>query len=474
MERALVWFRRDLRVADNPALWAALAAGYVPVPVYVHAPEEEAPWVPGAASRAWLERSLLALSEALRQRGSGLVVVRGPSLDALRESAQACGARAAFWNRLHEPAARARDAGVERGLRAAGVTVTHFDAGLWCEPSALKTADGRPYRVFTAFWRKLAPGLETLAPPAPAPRELPPLPAGLRSESVRALGLRPRPRWDRAFWDAWEPGEAGAHERLQDFLADAVAGYGDDRDRPDRDGTSGLSPHLHFGEISPRQCLQAVREQAAGDDRAGAMAFLRELAWREFGVHLLHHFPKSTTQDFDARMRGFAWAEPDDLLLEAWRRGHTGVPMVDAGMRQLWERGWMHNRVRMIVASFLCKNLRMHWRQGAAWFWDTLVDADLASNTLGWQWTAGTGADAAPYFRVFNPVTQGRRFDPDGAYVRRWVPELKALPSALVHAPWAAPERLAELAPRYPRQPIVDLKASREAALGAYAALKAR
>ncbi len=470
---AIVWLRQDLRLADQPALAAALDAGLAPIPVYIHAPEEEGGWAPGAASCAWLHHSLAALDADLRQRGSRLTLLRGSTRHALDTLLEATGAEAVFWCRRYEPAALARDAAVKAALRQRGLRADSFNGSLLVEPWTVKTGGGTPYRVFTPFWRAASALLESL-PPADALPERLPDPGELRGAlDLSDLDLLPSPRWDRAFWTHWTPGEAGARDRLAAFLDDPVRRYHDDRNRPDLAGTSALSPHLHFGEISPRQCLQAVRAAGfCGSIAEHAGHFVRELGWREFSHHLLYHYPQTPGEDLNPGFSRFHWAEPEPARLAAWQRGRTGIPIVDAGMRELWSTGWMHNRVRMIVASVLTKNLRYHWRHGAAWFWDTLVDADLANNTQGWQWTAGTGADAAPYFRIFNPVSQSERFDPQGGYVRRWVPELARLPDALLHSPWTDPATLRALAPGYPPAPLVDLRATREAALAAYAALK--
>ncbi|MBX9613869.1 MAG: DNA photolyase family protein [Burkholderiales bacterium] len=468
---AIVWFRRDLRLDDNPALQAALEAGHVPLPVYIHAPEEEGAWTPGAASRAWLHRSLAALDQALRARGSRLTLLRGPSVVALDRLIASTGAEAVFWNRLYEPAIVARDTGVKQHLRARGLRVASFKAALLCEPWEAMTGQGEPYRVFTPFWRKAAAWLD-MAPPRPAPVRLPAPPA-VAGERLDDLRLRPATGWDRRFWEVWSPGEAGALELLDAFVEGAAYGYRVQRDFPDRIGTSRLSPHLHFGEISPRRIVARLRRESwPAGVRPDIERYFSELGWREFSHHLLHHFPHTADSNFDPRFDAFGWVEPEPSVLEAWQRGRTSVPIVDAGMRELWVTGWMHNRVRMIVASFLAKNLRIHWRHGARWFWDTLVDADLANNTQGWQWSAGTGADAAPYFRIFNPVRQAQRFDPAGRYIRRWLPELAALPDSAVHAPWEHPEPLRRLAPDYPQAPRVNLKASREAALAAWRAIR--
>jgi deoxyribodipyrimidine photo-lyase len=475
-DTALVWFRQDLRLADNPALATALAACPRIVPVYVHAPGEEDPWRPGAASNAWRHHSLVALDASLRRLGTRLVIRRGPTLAALCALAVETGATHIYWNRLYEPAAVARDRRVKAALREAGVIAECCNAALLHEPWQVMRDGGGPYRVFTPFWKACQrAGID--APPVAAPQTLPPLPDRVAGLPVDALGLAPRPAWDAGFWSSWQPGEDGAHHALGRFFEDAVARYDDDRNRPDLIGTSRLSPHLHFGEIGPRQVVAAVRRHAAERTAAGllknAEGFVRELGWREFGHHLLWHFPQTTDAPLDGRFAAFPWLDDYGDVLERWQRGRTGIPIVDAGMRELWRTGWMHNRVRMIVASLLAKNLLIPWQEGARWFWETLVDADLASNTLGWQWTAGCGADAAPYFRLFNPVLQGQRFDPAGCYVARWVPELGRLPTRFIHAPWTAPPDVLAAAgvaigSDYPA-PIVDLKATRARALELFA-----
>ena len=444
----IIWFRRDLRVADNPALAAACARADRVVPVYVHAPVEDGDWAPGAASRWWLHHSLERLDARLRRLGAPLLIRRGPSAEALLDLARETGATLVLWNRMYEPLAAARDAAVAARLADAGLAVETSNAAMWIEPDVSRTAAGGPYRVFTPYWRACLPRLDEQPTPIAAPVRIAGI-AGLASLPLAALALRPTIRWDSGLEAAWTPGEDGAQARLETFCKRGLGGYADGRDRPDLEGVSRLSPHLHFGEIGPRQCLAAVRAQVQqrGGDARGAESFLRELGWREFARHVLHHHPHTTTQPLDPRFAGFEWND-DPGLLQAWQRGHTGYPLVDAGMRELWTTGFMHNRVRMVVASLLTKNLRQHWLHGARWFWDTLVDADLASNTLGWQWVAGCGADAAPYFRIFNPDLQAARHDPDGAYRRRWL---------------SGPPPLAT---------VVDFRESRAAALDAYARLK--
>jgi len=473
----LVWFRHDLRLDDHPALAAAARRGAV-VPVFIWAPEEEAPWEPGAASRWWLHHSLRALVAALDRAGAPLVIRRGPTLDALRDLARRFSATHVAWNRRYEPVVVKRDTMLKKTLAADGLEVESFNGSLLFEPVQVATKEGRPYQVFTPFWRALL-SREEPAEPVAAPRRLPPADAGRAgpaSLSVDDLGLLPAIDWADTMRRTWTPGAAGADGRLAAFLGDRVGAYAGDRDRPDREGTSRLSPHLHFGEISPRRVWHAVRAAVGGKPAAritgGAEVYLRELGWREFASHLLYHFPHTTDAPLRSDYARFPWAD-DPVGLRAWQRGRTGFPVVDAGMRQLWGSGWMHNRVRMIVASFLVKDLRVSWLEGARWFWDTLVDADLAANTLGWQWAAGCGADAAPYFRVFNPTSQGTKFDPQGDYVRVWVPELRRLPVGHIHEPAAADtaalvEAGLVLGRGYP-EPIVDHAEARKRALEALA-----
>lgn len=467
MPNAIVWFRNDLRLADNPALHAAMEAGFTPVCVYVHAPEEEGGWEPGAASDAWRHRSLAALDADLHSRGSRLLLRQGPSREALQSLVRESSAQAVFWNRKYEPATQPRDAEIKRELKERGMQVESFNGGLFFEPWSLATQQGGPYKVFTPFWRNALSQWRP-HPLLAAPVSLPPVPDDLASGDIDSLGLLPMPRWDRGFWDTWRPGEAGAHEALEVFIDGALQGYRSDRDRPDRVGTSLMSPHLHFGEIAPWRIAAQLEQSRTAANAQDMDGYLRELGWREFAYHLLHHFPETTTHNLNPRFDGFDWARDDEAQLQAWQQGRTGVPIVDAGMRELWHSGYMHNRVRMIVASWLTKHMRQHWLQGAHWFWDTLVDADLANNTLGWQWVAGTGADASPYFRVFNPVTQAQKFDPDARYITRWVPELAPLPVAARFAPWMHADLARRLAPSYPVAPNVDLALGRDEALAAY------
>ena len=368
----------------------------------------------------------------------------------------------------------ARDRKVEAALRASGLQTDSFNGALLHEPGTTLNQADRPFQVFTAFWRTCLASEEP-SEPLPAPRRVSVPPRQPASLPLAALDLEPKLNWTDGLRAAWQPGTAGAEAELRRFLRDGLLTYAEGRNRPDLVGTSRLSPHLHFGEISPRQVWQAVRRFAESHSVPAAVwrhwQFLTELGWREFGHDLLFHFPHTPEQPLRAEFARFP-RRKHSAWLRAWQRGQTGCPLVDAGMRELWITGWMHNRVRMVVASFLVKNLLLPWQEGARWFWDTLVDADLANNTLGWQWTAGCGADAAPFFRIFNPVSQGERFDPDGCYVRRWVPELGRLPAAWIHRPWEAPPAVlaaagVELGRNYPR-PVVSLLLSRELALEAY------
>ena len=443
----------------------------------MHAPEEDGEWAPGGASRWWLHHSLSELDASLRERGGRLTVRRGGSLDTLLAVARETGAGHVYWNRLYDPARADVDRKVESALREAGLDCQSFNAALLHEPWEIRTGQGDPYRVFTPFWKACAARLDVLPAPLPAPRRVPAVATQPASLALDQLDLLPRVHWDVGLQQSWTPGEAGALTRLDAFADAPIAGYDAGRNRPDRADTSRLSPHLHFGEVSPRQCLAAARNAVAErpSARASADGFVRQIGWREFAHHLLHHFPRTAEAPLDERFAAFPW-EPNDAWVDAWQRGQTGYPIVDAGMRELWQTGWMHNRVRMITASLFTKNLRQPWLRGAQWFWDTLVDADLANNTLGWQWTAGCGADAAPFFRIFNPMLQTERFDPARAYVRRWVPELDRLPDRWIHCPWeASPAVLAEagveLGRNYPR-PIAEFRASRAAALAAYGSIK--
>jgi deoxyribodipyrimidine photo-lyase len=476
----IVWFRRDLRLRDNPALQAAVASGGPVVPLYIWDPEGEGHWAPGAASRWWLHHSLAALAGALEAKGSRLVVAQGPAGDVLERMVDALEATAVYWNRCYEPAVVARDTRIKARLAERGVKAVSNNGALLHEPQTVANRQGQPFQVFTPYWRTcLARAVEE-----PGPREPERLMAPIRwpaTITLETLDLRPRLNWADEWSREWQPGEAGAQAAWRRFLRDRIHAYDEGRDRPGEAGTSKLSAHLHFGEISVRQIWADVKAQGKESGvyppSNGARVFLAELGWREFAHHQLFHFPHTVEEPLREQFRDFPWrSDPGGRLLQAWQRGQTGYPLVDAGLRQLWATGWMHNRVRMVVASFLVKHLRLPWQDGARWFWDTLVDADLANNTLGWQWSAGCGADAAPYFRIFNPVTQATKFDASGRYVAQWVPELARLPVRLRHAPWqASPAEQAaagvELGRTYP-YPIVEHAAARAEALAAYQQLR--
>ncbi len=471
MGTALVWFRRDLRLADNPAL-ATAAARHCCIPVFIHNPMDEGNWAPGGAGRWWLHHSLQALARDLERRGSRLTVLHASdTIACLCRLALDTGAEAVYWNRLYDPLLVLRDREIKSRLRQQGVHAESFAASLLREPWEVRRQDGGHYRTFTPFWRTLQTLPPTAARSGP-PDELTAPHAWPSGTTIPDLDLLPRTGWDRGFHDHWRPGEAGAAAQLVTFLKHRLVGYHDHRDRPALAGTSRLSPHLHWGEISPRRIHDQVTDLAGSHPGEDATAFLTELGWREFAHHLLYHFPEMPETPLDRRFRRFPWARDADTALRAWQRGATGIPIVDAGMRELRATGWMHNRTRMIAGSLLTKNLRVSWQQGEAWFWDTLVDADLASNSMGWQWIQGCGADAAPYFRIFNPIRQGERFDADGEYVRRWVPELAGLPAAHIHSPGTAPAAILDaagirLGRDYPR-PVVDPAVSRREALAAY------
>ena len=478
MSATIVWLRQDLRLQDNPALASAIKRGGAIIPVYILDDAGEGLWPAGGASRWWLHYSLLRLDEALRARGSRLVLARGPSGDGLRTLLKQTGATAVYWNRRYEPAIIARDKTIKAELSASGVEVKSFNSALLFEPHAVQNKAGLPFQVFTPFWKHC----QTLPIEEPVKLSAADFAAPARwpnALELAALNLLPTINWDRGMVVAWQPGEAAALKRLKQFTTQAVGHYSEQRDFPSIEATSALSPHLHFGEIGPRQIWAAVRalskDTGVFPANRGGQVFLSEVGWREFAHHLLYHFPHTPEQPLRADFASFPW-QKNKVQLRAWQQGRTGYPIVDAGLRQLWQTGWMHNRVRMIVASFLVKHLRLSWQEGAAWFWDTLVDADLASNTLGWQWSAGCGADAAPYFRIFNPILQGIKFDEAGAYVRRWVPELGKMPAEFIHQPWEAPMHVLAaagitLGREYPL-PLVDHSEAREAALVALASIR--
>ena len=472
---ALVWFRQDLRLSDNPALTSAADSGRPLVCVFVLDDENAGAWKAGGAARWWLHHSLISLGKDLKALGLRLVLRCGPADQIVPSLAAELDAAEVHWNRCYEPWQIARDTRIKSTLQDAGTEAVSHNASLLQEPWTVRTQGGAPFKVYTPFWKAIrerhVPAPLTL--PAALSAATPP-----ESDDLADWALLPSaPDWATGFPEYWSPGEAGASEKLERFLDEALKGYGDGRNRPDKVSTSRLSPHLHWGEIGPRQIwhrtLAHIEERGGGDK--DAWKFLSEVGWREFSHHLLYHWPSLPERNWRAQFDDFPWQD-DARSFEAWCRGETGYPIVDAGMRELWATGWMHNRVRMIVASFLIKDLLIPWQKGEAWFWDTLVDADLANNAASWQWVAGCGADAAPYFRIFNPVSQGEKFDPNGDYVRTWVPELAGLGKDVIHQPWSASEEELRaagvvLGESYPR-PVVDHKKARKLALSAFEAIK--
>ena len=465
----IVWFREDLRLTDNPALSAAAERGAL-LPVYIQT--EDGTRSLGGATRWWLHHSL----QALRADLGYLSLHRGDPGSILVSLARQTGATAIHWNRRYAPEAIAQDTAVKKHLAEVGLEVRSFNGALLNEPWEIATGSGSPYKVFTPYWKaaRNRPVSDPLLTPTITLLQLPDDNGRLSDWELTPT----TPNWAQSWPNYWQPGEAGAQARLAAFLDEDLNNYSQERDRPDLPSTSRLSPHLHFGEISPRQVHAAVNFQPFQDPMlvSGAEKFMSELGWREFSHHLLYHFPAMTTENWRPAFEAYPWRDSQQDL-DAWRRGQTGYPFVDAGLRELWQTGFMHNRARMIVASFLVKHLRIHWRDGEAWFWDTLVDADIANNAAGWQWVAGSGADAAPYFRIFNPIVQGQKFDPNGAYVRRWCPELAELDTRFIHAPWeASPMELSAagiiLGKSYP-YPIVDHREARAAALEGYQIIKA-
>jgi deoxyribodipyrimidine photo-lyase len=471
----IVWFRQDLRLADNPALNAAAQSGHPVIPLFILDDDTPGDWKMGGASRWWLHHSLAALSRSLVSMGSGLVYRKGLADLIIPSLIEETGAAGVFWNRCYEPFHRERDARIKSVLAGDGLNVQSFNSALLAEPWTVTNKSDAPFRVFSPFWRSVRSQLNP-GDPLKVPGELAPPPIWPASDRLQDWQLLPKhPDWASEFEDIWSPGEAGALDRLENFLENGALHYAEGRDRPDKAITSGLSPHLHFGEISPRQILAATesRRESIGD--RNAEKFFSEIGWREFSYSLLFNNPDLPHANYQAKFDRFQWRSDPEALI-AWQRGQTGYPIVDAGMRELWTTGFMHNRVRMIVASFLIKHLMIDWREGEKWFWDTLVDADLANNSASWQWVAGSGADAAPYFRIFNPITQGEKFDPDGEYVRKWVPEIARLPDKYLNQPWqAGPLILREagikLGETYPK-PIVEHKAARERVLDAFKILK--
>ncbi|MEZ5957871.1 MAG: deoxyribodipyrimidine photo-lyase [Hyphomonadaceae bacterium] len=473
---SLVWLRQDIRLADNPAFAAAVASKRPVVVAFVLDDVTPGAWRLGGASRWWLHHSLAAFSADLKAKGCTLVLRRGRADAVLLELVREIGAGAVFWNRCYEPHAVARDKTLKQALGAQGVEVGSFSGALMHEPWEVKTKGGEPFKVFTPFWR--ACQQVEMRALVSTPKKINAWDGAPSSDPLDDWELLPaKPNWAAGFEPLWAPGEAGALQALGAFVDDRLKTYAEGRDLLGEDATSRLSPHLHFGEISPVQVRCSVEAAVLREPalQRGADKFLAELGWRDFSANLLFNWPTLPEANWRVEFDAFAWRD-DDAAFEAWTKGQTGYPVVDAGMRELWATGYMHNRARMIAASFLIKHLLIDWRRGEKWFWDTLVDADLANNAASWQWVAGSGADASPYFRIFNPVTQGERYDVEGDYVRRWIPELAKLDDEFIHQPWTASADVLEksgvvLGENYPA-PIVDHSAARARALEAFAALR--
>lgn len=456
---AIFWLRQDLRLEDNPALHAASKHPLLALYIW----DEDDPCPPGGAARWWLCRSLISLQRSFKERGVQLVFKQGKPIEIIEKLISEINGCAVYWNRCYEPHAIKRDKEIKSQLKNTGISCESFKASLLAEPWELQTKTDKPYQVFTPFWKAFQ--CLTFPKPLPIP-DIYGYQPSIFSDEIETWGLNPT-LWGSGLQDTWRPGEVGAWEKMNGFLEGRIEKYATHRDFPSENFTSRLSPHLHWGEISPTQIWQ-LAINLYGED---AFPFLRQLAWREFSYHLLFHFPNLPSDPLRPSFKKFPW-ENNSEALKAWQEGKTGYPIVDAGMRELWHTGWMHNRVRLIVASFLVKDLLIPWQKGEEWFWDTLVDADLANNAASWQWVAGCGADAAPFFRIFNPVLQSQKFDPQGVYIKKWVPELKDLDSSHIHAPWEiAPERLREanvkLGENY-HPPIIDHSFARQRALDAF------
>lgn len=463
---AIIWFRRDLRLSDHPALNQAAAFPIIPLFIW----DDKNPDDLGGASQWWLHKSLCSLQKSLNTYGLELILRRGDPLKILEELVTSHNVGSLYWSRCYEPYAIERDKKIKEFFKPF-IQVQSFNASLLTEPWTLKTQAGSPYQMFTPYWKALRI-LGNFDIPLCIPKNLKRYTGTILSDDLEAWSLRPsHPNWAQGFEKEWIPGEEGAERKLSFFIKNLIQTYEKNRDFPDFQATSKLSPHLHWGEISPRQIWHSIMSSSLGTPSNDGWAFLSELAWREFSYYLLYHFPKLSQQPLRQSFEKFVWST-DQNALNYWQKGMTGYPIVDAGMRQLWHIGWMHNRVRMIAASFLVKDLLIPWQTGASWFLDTLVDADLATNSLNWQWVAGCGVDAAPYFRIFNPVTQGQKFDPQGKYVRRWIPELNLLPDKYIHNPWEAPRSTLKsagirLGETYP-YPLIDHKKTRLRALKAF------
>jgi deoxyribodipyrimidine photo-lyase len=469
---SIFWFRQDLRISDNPGLLAAVQRGAV-LPVYILNESTPQVFQLGGASRWWLHHSLTQLNQDLEGKLNFYV---GDPQCLILDLIKTHDISAVFWNRCYEPWQIKQDEELKKQLKKSNIECNSFNGSLLREPWETLKPDGSPYKVFTPFYRK---GFLTgLAPRKPCvmPKKINLMTDEKNKMTLSGFNLLSTKKWQHKFAQYWVVGEGEAQKKLTEFLKGGLQDYKEGRDYPSKKHTSRLSPYLHFGEISPHQIWHAVHENTYRSiHEKDREHFLSEIGWREFSYYLLYHFPTLPTDNFQPKFGRFPWTDHSEFL-EAWQRGQTGYPIVDAGMRELWQTGYMHNRVRMIVASFLVKNLLQHWHKGRDWFWDCLLDADLANNSASWQWVAGSGADAAPYFRMFNPVTQGEKFDGDGDYTRRFVPELSQLPDEYLFRPWEAPPMLLMaagivLGETYP-MPIVSLGESRRIALEAYEGIK--
>ena len=473
---ALILLRRDLRLADNPALQVAFDTGKPLIILFIL--DEDEPHTFGGAQRWWLHFSLKSLQQDLEKKGGCLILKRGDTRSIVHSYIEEYNCDQVYWNRRYAGHHVEIDKDLKQKLSEKKVDVFSFNGSLLQEPWAIKTKTDGYYRVFTPFWRNLQNVAGLGSGVTNPPKSFKTVVADVKTDTIDDWALLPsNPDWAAGFDEKWSPGEKNAQNALSDFLDGGIGKYKDNRDRPAISGTSRISPYLAFGEISPsliwQQTMDRIERGLINEDQGNK--FLSELAWRDFAYHLLFHNPEMHTKPFRPTFESFPWKKDHKTLL-AWQKGQTGIPIIDAGMRELWQTGWMHNRVRMVVASFLTKNLLINWQEGERWFWDCLVDADVASNPVSWQWVAGSGADAAPYFRIFNAVTQGQKFDSDGTYVRRYVPELNSLDSKFVHNPWEAPSMLLQdagitLGETYPK-PLVDLKLTRQRALDAYAEIK--
>lgn len=476
MATTLLWFRQDLRLSDHRALTEAVTRGDQLVCCYIYDQTTPGTHRIGGASRWWLHHALTDLAQQLNALGGKLVLRQGDYFDELSALVKQIKAHSLYFSRNYEPYMHAVEKKLHDELSADGIAVKRFTGNILFDPKLLHTKGGTPFKVFTPFWKNC---LQQVPPgePLPAPKKMVFKDRQPRSDTIKSLSLLPtKPNWAKGFGE-WDVSENQAHEQLEEFLNSTVSAYRDKRNAPAERGTSRLSPYLHYGQISPRQVWHATRHHVGqmGGENRGADTFLSEIGWREFSYHLLQQFPELPSKVFRANFKKFPWRK-NAKLLKAWQQGQTGFPIVDAGMRELWHTGWMHNRVRMIVGSLLVKDLLIPWQQGAAWFWDTLLDADLASNSASWQWISGCGADAAPYFRIFNPALQGQKFDTEGDYVRHWVPELANMPKKYIHEPATAPEHVLEeagvvLGKTYPK-PVVDRKVARQRALDAFSSIK--